>query len=247
MDQSSSTVKLQAFLAHQGVASRRASEQMIADGKVSVNGAPAHLGQRINPDKDEVKIGNKRITNARLKPMLFLVNKPVGIISTSSDELGRENVVSWFTKGYRAKHPQAQLPRLYPVGRLDAESEGLMILTNDGELTQRFTHPSFEVEKTYRITVNGQPTEKALAHLQRGVLLREGMTEPARVDVVSSNNNSTVLDVTIHEGRHHQVRRMLLRVGYEVTRLIRIQMGPYNLDELRGQPWLNVEQPKDFT
>jgi len=110
-----------------------------------------------------------------------------------------------------------------------------MILTNDGDMANKLTHPSFEVSKTYRITVEGQPTGKALGHLERGVKLQEGMTAPAVIEVLDQDNGETTLNITIHEGRYHQVKRMLLRVGYEVVKLIRIQMGPFTLDDLHGQ------------
>ncbi len=227
------SIKLQSFMAHAGIASRRKAEQLIIDGKVTVNGAMAHLGQRINPNHDTVTVDGQKIEQETEK-VAYLIYKPVGYVSTTEDELGRKTVVDFLKQ--EAKE-ETLPPRLYPVGRLDLDSEGLMILTNDGELTQKMTHPSYEVEKTYRITVEGLPSEKALAHLERGVLLNEGMTAPAQVEVIEYQREHTVLEITIHEGRYHQVKRMLLRVGYPVTKLIRVKMGQFSLTDLDGKPW----------
>ncbi len=228
--------KLQAFLAHAGVASRRKAEELIREGRVRVNGEVATIGQRVNESTDKVSVDGKQISQKE-RPVLYLINKPLGMISTTSDELGRKTVIDFLQ---REVGSSVKLPRLYPVGRLDQDSEGLMILTNDGALAQKMTHPSFETQKTYEVTVEGHPTEKALNHLERGVLLREGMTAPAQVEVLRSSGDTTTLAITIHEGRYHQVKRMLLRVGYEVTKLVRIQMGPYRLSDLEGKKWLEV-------
>lgn len=229
--------KLQTFLAHAGVASRRKSEALISEGKVTVNGKTAKIGERVDPVKDDVRVEDKPIKKIQ-DHMLFLVNKPMGMISTTEDELGRKTVIDFL----RQQLPKdTKLPRLYPVGRLDQDSEGLMLLTNDGELAQKMTHPSFETEKTYHITVEGHPSEKALAHLQRGVLLREGMTAPAEVEVLDMLQDETVLSITIHEGRYHQVKRMMLRVGYPVIKLTRVRMGEYSLEDLQGAKFIRVK------
>jgi 23S rRNA pseudouridine2605 synthase len=230
---SENSIKLQSFIAHAGITSRRKAEELIADGKVQVNGVLAHLGQRIDPTHDKVSVEGQAIGQESEK-VAYLIYKPAGYVSTTQDELGRKTVVDFLKK----EAPTEDLPsHLYPVGRLDLDSEGLMILTNNGELTQKMTHPSFEVEKTYQITVEGLPSEKALAHLERGVLLHEGMTAPAHVEVVEYQRDHTVLEITIHEGRYHQVKRMLLRVGYPVVKLIRIKMGQFSLADLDGQSW----------
>jgi 23S rRNA pseudouridine2605 synthase len=230
--------KLQTFLAHAGIASRRKAEVLIEEGKVKVNGEVAHLGQRIYPDKDKVVVSGKEITQPETR-CIYLVYKPAGVVSTTQDELGRQTVVDFL----RRQIPKTiKLPRLYPVGRLDIDSEGLMILTNDGNMAQEMTHPSNEVAKTYRVTVEGLPSEKALSHLARGVKLKEGMTAPAEVSVVNLSKHESVIDVTIHEGRNHQVKRMFLRIGYPVLKLIRLQMGPYSVDTLKGKPYLKIEQ-----
>lgn len=223
--------KLHVFMAHAGVSSRRKAEEYIAAGQVTVNGQIGTIGQRVDPTKDIVELNGQRVEKVA-DPVTYLIYKPVGILSTTQDELNRDTVIDFLQKNVGAK---TKLPRLYPVGRLDMDSEGLMLLTNDGDLANTMTHPSFEVTKTYRVTIDGQPTSKALAHLERGVRLQEGMTSPAVVEVVDQDDQNTVLDITIHEGRYHQVKRMLLRVGYDVTRLIRIKMGEFSLADLHGQ------------
>ncbi len=217
-------------MAHSGVASRRKAEEFVAEGRVSVNGEVATIGQRVDPQKDTILFDGKAITQIA-NPVSYLIYKPAGVLSTTQDELNRQTVVDFL----QVQVGQEKLPRLYPVGRLDLDSEGLMLLTNDGELANRLTHPSFEVSKTYRITIEGQPTGKALGHLERGVRLQEGMTSPAQVEIVDQVGDDTILDITIHEGRYHQVKRMMLRVGYEVKKLVRIQMGPFTLADLHGE------------
>ncbi len=231
-------MKLQTYLAHAGIASRRKAEELIASGQIKVNNQVATIGQRIDPQTDVVMFKNTRVQLAS-QWTTYLVYKPAGVVSTTHDELGRRTIVEYLRTQVP---PTVKLPRLYPVGRLDADSEGLMILTNNGELTQHMTHPSYEVEKTYRITVLGHPTEKALAHLARGVRLKEGMTAPAKVHELDHILTETTLEITIHEGRYHQVKRMMLRVGYEVTKLIRVQMGPYTLSDLKGNTYKEIQQ-----
>jgi 23S rRNA pseudouridine2605 synthase len=238
---SDSSIKIHTFLAHAGIASRRKSEELVAEGKVKVNGQIAQIGQRVNPQTDKVELNGKKV-GEREKTVTYLIYKPAGVVSTTSDELNRKNVIDFLQKEIGRTE---KLPRLYPVGRLDLDSEGLMILTNDGELTHTMTHPSFEVEKTYRITVLGHPTEKALAHLEKGVLLKEGMTAPAHVEVIDSDDENTILEITIHEGRYHQVKRMMLRVGYEVTRLVRVKMGEYSLEDLHDKKWVEIKHLAD--
>jgi 23S rRNA pseudouridine2605 synthase len=240
MNESSQHPKLQAFLAHAGIASRRKSEELIREGKVRVNGQIAHIGERINPEKDEVLVSGKRISQKE-QPLTFLIYKPAGLISTTSDELGRKTVVDFLRQEIKKSKLALDLPRLYPVGRLDQDTEGLMLLTNDGALAQKMTHPSFEVEKTYHATVLGFPTEKALAHLEKGVMLREGLTAPAKVEVLDNDASTTTLALTIHEGRNHQVKRMMLRVGYEVVKLVRVRMGEHTLEDLGEKTFVQVK------
>ncbi len=231
------SLKVHAFIAQAGITSRRKAEELILKGKVQVNGKNAVIGQRIDPKKDLVMI-DQQVVNPQTNIVTYLINKPVGIVSTTSDELGRKTVND-FLQSKVAE--DVKLPRLYPVGRLDMESEGLMVLTNDGNLAQYLTHPSNEVPKTYHIVVEGKPTFLALRHLERGVKLREGMTSPALIELLEAGPDQTKLAITIHEGWNHQVRRMMLRVGYKVITLVRVRIGDYTLDQLQDQPYLLVK------
>lgn len=221
------TLKLHTYIAHSGLMSRRKAEALISAGQVLVNGRPAHIGQRINPAVDRISVQGKTVKTDTEK-VYYLVNKPKGLISTTSDELHRQTVLSLV--------PPTQ-HRLYPVGRLDKDSEGLMLLTNDGDVAYFLTHPKHEVNKTYRVRVSTEPTVLALDHLRRGVKLDRGYTRPAEVEILSSDHAGTWLEITIHEGKQHQVRRMMQRVGYEVERLIRVQLGPFTLKMLHGKKY----------
>ena len=203
--------RLQKVLARAGIASRRASEELIADGRVRVNGEVAELGRRIDPDADEVTIDGVPVPVA---PGLvhYLLNKPPGVVTTASDPQGRPVVVDLVPAE----------PRVFPVGRLDADTEGLLILTNDGGFAHRLTHPSFGVPKEYLAEVEGTPGRAALRTLREGVDLEDGRTAPARVSSVSPG----VLRLIISEGRNRQVRRMCEAVGHPVRRLVRTRIGP---------------------
>ena len=203
--------RLQKVLARAGIASRRASEDLISAGRVSVNGETARLGQRVDPDRDRVEVDGVPVA---IQPGLvyYLLNKPRGVVSTASDPEGRPTVTSLVPAE----------PRVHPVGRLDADSEGLLLLTNDGELTHRLTHPSFGVEKEYLVSVAGDPSPGAIRRLRDGVELDDGMTAPAKVSQVEPS----MLKIVIHEGRKRQVRRMCQAVGNPVIRLVRTRIGP---------------------
>lgn len=221
------TLKLQTFLAHAGIASRRASEKLIEEGLVTVNGKLAHLGQRISPNKDEVKYKGTKVSV--LSDLTYLLlHKPAGYVSTTNDELGRKTVLNLLPLEKRAG--------LYPVGRLDQDSEGLLLLTNDGELAYVLTHPKFEIEKTYHVLLEGIPSTPALKHLERGVKLNDEYVKPVKTSILRRENKNTWLEIVIAEGKKHQVKRMINRTGYEVLRLIRVKMGPLELgDLLKGE------------
>jgi 23S rRNA pseudouridine2605 synthase len=197
-------------MARLGVGSRRVCEELIVDGRVTVNGVIPVLGRRVDPEVDRVELDGVPLP---VQPGLvhYLVNKPPGTVSTVSDTHGRPTVAALVP----------DRPRVFPVGRLDMESEGLLILTNDGELTHRLTHPSFGLPKEYLVQVDGEPTSGQVRRLREGVDLDDGPTAPARVSVVAP----TLLRMVIHEGRNRQIRRMCEAVGHPVLRLVRTRIG----------------------
>jgi 23S rRNA pseudouridine2605 synthase len=212
-------MRLAKYLAHAGVASRRAAETMIAEGRVTVAGQVVLDPARDVDARCAVTVDERPVAGPE-QTVVYAVNKPIGVLSTAQDTHGRPTVVSLVPEEAR---------RLYPVGRLDADSCGLILLTNDGALAQRLTHPSFEVPKTYRVGVDGGPVgESALAKLRAGVRLEDGMTAPAQVRRAGQG----VLEVTIHEGRNRQVRRMCEAVGHPVVWLERVAFGRLKLGEL---------------
>ena len=214
--------RLQKVLARVGVGSRRACEELIAAGRVQVNGAPAVLGQRVDIRRDLVTLDGAPLAVA---PGLvhYLLHKPAGVVTTADDPQGRPTVTGLVPLE----------PRVFPVGRLDADSEGLLILTNDGELAHRLTHPSFGVDKEYLVETSGVPGAGALRRLRQGLELDDGPTAPAKVGVVAPG----VLRIVIHEGRNRQVRRMCEAVGHPVRRLVRTRIGPVTDTRLRAGQW----------
>ena len=227
-------MRLQKYMAMCGVAARRKCEEMIAEGRVRVNGNTiTQMGTQVE-DGDVVEVDGKRI-RPEAEKRYVLYHKPAGEVTTVSDEKGRETVMDCFR----------DFPvRLYPVGRLDYDSEGLLLLTNDGELAQRLTHPSCEVDKVYLARVTGNPRNEALDRLRRGVFMEgdERRTYPAQVRVVRDEALYSDILVTIHEGRNRQVRRMFDAVGNKVLLLRRVQFGPLKLGELRRGEWRELTQ-----
>ncbi len=212
-------MRLAKYLAHAGVASRRASEAIIADGRVTVDGKVVTDPARDVDDSRAVKVDGKRVKTAGHARVVYLLHKPAGYVSTAKDPQRRPTVLDLV--------PSRE--RLYPVGRLDYDTTGLILLTNDGDLAHRLTHPSFEVPRTYRARVANAPVnEPALRTLREGVLLEDGMTAPAKVRRISSNH----IELTIHEGRKRQVKRMLEEVGHPVRALERVAFGPLRLGAL---------------
>jgi 23S rRNA pseudouridine2605 synthase len=224
-------MRLAKYLAHAGVASRRAAETMIRDGRVTVAGEVV-LDPALDVDSRCVVAVDGRMLDGPERHVVYAVNKPLGVLSTAKDTHGRPTVVSLVADELRrlpAVCPLGMPVRVYPVGRLDADSSGLILLTNDGALAHRLTHPSFEVPKTYRARVGGGPVgDEALRRLRKGVRLEDGMTAPARIRRVSRG----VLELTIHEGRNRQVRRMCEAVGHPVAELRRVAFGPLKLGDL---------------
>jgi 23S rRNA pseudouridine2605 synthase len=213
-------MRLAKHLAHAGVASRRASEEIVRAGRVTVNGETVTDPARDVTEADDVAVDGRSLSGAEDR-VVYAINKPPGVVSTAKDTHGRPTVVDLV---------DARGARLYPVGRLDADTTGLILLTNDGELANRLTHPSFEVPKTYRAEVSGgRVGEAAIQRLRDGVELDDGMTAPARVRQVKPG----VLEITIHEGRKRQVKRMCEAIGHPVESLQRVAFGPLRLEGMR--------------
>lgn len=221
--------RLQKVLSAAGVASRRVVEDLIEEGRITVNGVVAELGAKADPLVDEIAVDGV-VTRVDLSRVTFLLNKPVGVISTASDTHGRPTVVELVETDRR----------VYPIGRLDADSEGLLLLTNDGGLAQRLTHPSFGVDKEYLVSVEGAPSRAAQRILREGVDLDDGRTSPARVSQLSPG----LLRITIHEGRNRQIRRMCEAIGHPVTRLVRTRIGPLSDNSLEPGEWREVTGPE---
>ena len=219
--------RLQKYLARCGVASRRASEQIIAGGRVRVNGAiAAELGTTVDPEHDRVELDGRAV----LPPVAHtyvMLNKPIGVVSTANDPEGRRTVLDLVNAE----------ARLYPVGRLDYDSEGLILLTDDGDLAMRLTHPRHTVEKEYHALLTGDVTDAALARLRAGVPLDGRPTSPARVERIEAHYDGTWVRFTLREGRNRQVRRMAEAVGLGVARLIRVRVGPLRLRDLAPGAW----------
>jgi 23S rRNA pseudouridine2605 synthase len=216
-------MRLQKFMATAGVASRRASEAVIAAGRVTVNGETITDPARDVTDEDEIRVDGRPISAPEIgERVVYAVNKPAGVVSTARDPQGRTTVVSLVRVA----------ARLYPVGRLDADSTGLILLTNDGELAHRLTHPRFEVPKTYRARLDGSPiTDMKIRALRSGVMLEDGRTAPARVRRIGARAENTI-ELTIHEGRNRQVRRMCEAVGHRVRTLSRTAFGTLELGQI---------------
>ena len=214
--------RVQKVLARAGFGSRRACEELVTAGRVRVNGEPAVLGRRVDVEHDRVEVDGVPV-GVRPGLVYYLLNKPAGVVTTASDPQGRPAVVDLVPRQ----------PRVFPVGRLDADTEGLLLLTNDGELAHRLTHPSFGVEKEYLAEVRGTPPPGAIRRLREGVELEDGTTAPARVSLLPPN----LVRIAIHEGRNRQVRRMAAAVGHPVTRLVRTRIGPIAERGLRPGEW----------
>jgi 23S rRNA pseudouridine2605 synthase len=200
-------------------------EELIEEGRVTVDGEVARLGRRVDPARQRVEVDGIPVS-AAADLVYYLLNKPAGVVTTASDPQGRPTVVDLVPAE----------PRVFTVGRLDAETEGLLLLTNDGDLAHRLTHPSFGIEKEYLAEVEGEPSQGALRRLRRGVDLDDGVTAPARVSLVAPR----AVRITIHEGRNRQVRRMCERIGHPVVRLVRTRIGPLADRRLAPGRWRSL-------
>ncbi len=224
------TVRLQKYMADCGIASRRKSEELIAAGKVRVNGEVAKVGDKVDPNRDQVTVDGRKVRRDR-ELRYIMLHKPRGFISTMSDEMDRKCV--------------AQLvadvgTRVYPVGRLDRDSEGLLLFTNDGEFANNMTHPSKHVSKNYRVTIRPDITEEQIARMMSGMMIDGKKTLPAEVKVLQKYPDRTVLEVTLCEGRNRQIRKMCEALDLEVARLKRTSIGGVKLGMLQQGKWRDL-------
>ena len=218
--------RIQKIMAEQGLCSRRAAEQIIAEGRVKVNGHPVKVGDKMDPHRDVLHVDDQRIYIQKDQQLYYLaLYKPRGYVTTANDELGRKTVMELVS----------DIPaRLYPVGRLDKDSEGLLLMTDDGAFINMLTHPSGGVGKLYRVTVNPRATEQQIIEMSSGVVLDDGVkTKPCVIHVVVDEPGRSVLEITLHEGRNRQIRRMCSAVGLQVVRLRRSAEGPVKLGMLQ--------------
>ena len=223
-DDSGQLIRLQKVLALAGIGSRRACEALIDQGRVEVDGKRvSEQGMRVDPRTAVVRVDGERVPTAP-DTAVYAFNKPRGVISTMSDEQGRPCVGDWVA---------GRTERLFHVGRLDAETEGLLILTNDGELANRLGHPSHEIDKTYVATVRGQVSPQALRQLRDGVELEDGFAQCSTARIIQKEPERTLVELVIHVGKNHIVRRMMAEVGYPVTDLVRTRIGPVHLGQQR--------------
>lgn len=226
------SLRLQKYLADCGVASRRKSEELIEQGKVKVNSRVAQIGDKVNPKKDDITVSGKKIVKTKSYTYIML-HKPRGFITTMNDEMGRKCVAE-LVKDVGA--------RVYPVGRLDRESEGLLLMTNDGEFANAMTHPTKHVPKTYRVTVRPSITDEQITALMTGIVIEDRMTAPAEVRVITKEEGRVVLEIVLYEGRNRQIRKMCEALGLEVARLKRTAVGSVKLGMLPQGKWRELKE-----
>jgi len=224
--------RLQKVLAAAGVGSRRKCEELITAGRVEVDRRMVtELGSRVDPTRQEIRLDG--VALPKVKPVYYAVNKPAGVVCTNRDPSGRPRVIDLVPQG-RA--------RLFTIGRLDLHSAGLILVTNDGELANRLTHPRYGVSKTYRVQVAGHPSRELLARLRSGVRLAEGIARAESVRIKSRRKDSTILEIVLREGRNREIRRVLAKVGHKVLQLVRIAVGPVRLGKLPLGAWRPLAQ-----
>ncbi|MGN0150319.1 MAG: pseudouridine synthase [Clostridia bacterium] len=225
-------VRLQKYIAMSGIASRRAAEGIIAEGRVKVNGKTVtEQGVKVEIGADKVDVDNKPI-KLKDKKYYIMLNKPVGYVSTVKDQFDRPTVVDIIKEDIDT--------RIFPVGRLDYDTEGLLLLTNDGDFTYRVTHPKFHMDKTYIATIKGGMTISGINHLRRGVKIEDYVTSPAEVEILDAFDGKTTVKITIHEGKNRQVRKMFEAIGCKVIGLQRIKIGIVELGHLPLGRWRHL-------
>lgn len=225
-------MRLQKYLSECGVASRRKSEEMIESGIVKVNGKVASIGDKVDPKHDTVTVRGKKVLKQK-NNVYIMLNKPRGFITTMNDEMDRKCV---------AMLVENAPARVYPVGRLDRESEGMLLFTNDGEFANALTHPSKHVSKTYRVTVRPPVSEEQLTKIATGIVIDDRKTAPADVKVVLREENRVVLEIVLYEGRNRQIRKMCEEIGLDVARLRRIAVGSVKLGMLKQGDWRELSE-----
>lgn len=226
--------RVQKLMSQAGVASRRASEEIIKQGRVRVNGKPITIGDKADPEIDTVEVDGERLNFKKISTVYYVFNKPQNVLSVPNDNPDdkRDTVRDLLpVEGH-----------LFTIGRLDAESEGLMVLTNDGEMTNRLAHPRYQHTKTYKVTVYGTPTEETLEEWQNGVYLEDGKTAPCYVKVLSSERDTTTLRVVMIEGRKRQIRRVAAKLGHPVRKLMRTHIGQLGIGTLRRGEWYKLDE-----
>lgn len=225
-------IRLQKFFTDAGIMSRRAAEKEIANGNVRVNGIPAQVGDKVDPTLDIVEYKGKIISYRNLEFTYIMLNKPVGCVTTADDEKGRKNVVELVSSIGK---------RVYPVGRLDMNSDGLLLLTDDGELANKLTHPRHNIPKIYRVNVTKAPTDEQLAILRSPLVLDGCRIRPVKTEVISENNGA-LLEMTLFEGRNRQIRRMCEAAGLKISRLTRVAIGDLMLGDLPAGKWRHLTE-----
>ena len=225
-------IRLQKFFTDAGIMSRRAAEKEIADGRVRVNGAVAQVGDKVDPELDVVEYKGKVIPYRECGFTYVMLNKPVGCVTTAEDEKGRKNVVELVSSLGK---------RVYPVGRLDMNSDGLLLLTDDGELANKLTHPRHNIPKIYRVNVTKVPSDEQLAILRSPLVLDGYRIQPVKTEVMSDGNGA-LLEMTLYEGRNRQIRRMCEAAGLKISRLTRVAIGDLKLGDLPAGKWRHLTE-----
>lgn len=226
--------RLQKIIAEMGLASRRKAEELILEGRVKVNGRVAELGMKADPERDHIKVDGKLLVRPEQK-VYYVFNKPRGIVTTLSDPQGRPTIRDFLSKIRQ---------RVFPVGRLDYDSEGMIILTNDGDFAYGILHPSKKISKTYLVKIKGILEEEEMARLRKGIMLDKKMTAPALVKRIRKSEQNSWIEMTIYEGRRRQIRRMLEALGHQVIRLMRIRVDGIEMGDVRPGAFRQMTQPE---